>query len=70
MTEYALKSVAVQQFQNYVEAWQCPGRAERVPQSPLSEAETRRSRLGLTHAYSPLSYCTDRCIAATDDVNL
>jgi len=33
---------------------------QRVPQSPycpLSEAETRRSRL--THAYSPLSYGTD-----------
>jgi len=34
VTEYALKSVAVQQFQNYVEAWQCPGWTERVPQSP------------------------------------
>jgi len=28
VTEYALKSVAVRQFQNYVEAWQCPGWAE------------------------------------------
>jgi len=35
-----------------------------VPLLPPHWAETRRSHLGLTHVYSPLSCCTDRCSAA------